>query len=183
MITKKFPRERKFLEEMIKWRRAGAIVGGAWGLICGSLYGWNALVTAFSPYDVLTPMFDSLFEIIIFFPAFVTNKIIFETNEMLAGLIIHTIPLLSLLLWFFIAWSTKISRKICIGGCLLLLILTTSPYPLGFLLAPLSLGLLSIAVWFAIIPFLLSVAFGILIASLLCYFSQARYSLRNSITQ
>ena len=169
MIAKNPKEKKEISDEMIKWRRIGAIVGGAWGLICGSLYGWNALVTAFSPYDVLTPMFDNLFEITIFFPAFVTNKIIFEANEMLAGFIIHAIPLLSLLLWFFIAWSTKISRKICIGGCLLLLILTASPIFASFLLSPLSLGLLSIAIWFAVIPVLLSIVFGILIASLLFY--------------
>ena len=152
-------------ETKIKWRRKGALIGGIWGLICGGLYGWNALVTGFSPYDVLTPMFDSFFEKIIFFPAFVTDSItnyLFDINEVL---IILAVPILALVLWFFIVWSTKISRKICIGGSLLLLILTISPYPLAFLLNPLSLGLLSIAVWFAVVPVLLSVVFGILLFS------------------
>jgi len=72
--VKKSPEERKkFLDEMIKWRRKGAIVGGIWGLISGVWYGWNSLVTGFSPYDMLSSMFDSFLEIIIFFPTFVTE--------------------------------------------------------------------------------------------------------------
>ena len=66
--VKKSPEERKkFLDEMIKWRRKGAIVGGIWGLICGVWVWWN-----FSPCDVTSSMFDSFLEIIIFFPVFGT---------------------------------------------------------------------------------------------------------------
>jgi len=190
--VKKSPEERKkFLDEMIKWRRKGAIVGGIWGLICGVWVWWN-----FSPCDVTSSMFDSFLEIIIFFPVFgtmfdsfleiiiffpvfVTDRIInylFKINEILVILgisneiVILAIPILASLLWFFIVWSIKISRKICIGGGLLLLILTISLYPLAFLLGPLSVGLLSITGWFGVVAVLLSVAFGILIASLLCHF-------------
>jgi len=156
----KISRRKKDSDEMIKWRKVGAIVGGIWGLICGVWYGWNSLVMGFA--GISGEIFDSFLEIIIFFPTLVTDSIInylFKINEIL---IILAVPIFTLALWFFIVWSIKISRKICIGGGLLLLILTIySRFPLGFL---------SIVMWFAVIPFLLSVVFGILIASILCYF-------------
>lgn len=167
MITKKFPKE-KSLNEMIKWKRKGAIVGGIWGLISGVWYGWNFFASGFSSYNMLSSMFDSFFEMIIFFPAFVTDKIfnfLFQINEIL---LLVTMPIFALVLWVFIIKSIKISReiyrKICIGGGLLLLFLAI--INLNFFL--LFLGIICVGM----IPFLLSVAMGIYLASLLFIFSQ-----------
>ena len=165
----KFPeKEReKISDRIIKWKMKGAIVGGIWGLISGIMYGWNFFASGFGSYDMMSSMFDSFFEIIIFFPAFLTERIfncLFQVNEIL---LLVAIPIFALVLWIFIIKSIKISRKIyrkiCIGGGLLLLFLAI----IGF--NPL---LLLGIIFIAIIPFLLSVAIGIYLASLLFIFSQ-----------
>mgnify|MGYP000710489222 CR=1 FL=1 len=189
--VKKSPEERKkFLDEMIKWRRAGAIVGGIWGLISGIWYGFGLFAACVSLPALCRPFEEKIFEFevfkvfkIIFFPAFVTENILNylpSIDETLRGLFMF---IFVFVLWFFIARSIKASRKIFIGGyvggvSLLFLIIWLSGWSSGLSLSEILQSFLSVffhfyimgALWSAVVVSLLFGAiFGILIASLLCY--------------
>jgi len=190
MITKKSPEERKkFLDEMIKWRRAGTIVGGIWGSISGIWYGFWLSAACFSlpaMCHFYVEFERKIFEVeafkvfkIIFFPAFVTESILSylsNLNEILRGLFMFVF---AFVLWFFIARSIKASRKIFIGGyvggvsLLFLIIWWLSGFSLHYILHSFSvfeLVVTEVLCSAVIMSLLFGAIFGILIASLLCYF-------------
>jgi len=103
-----------------KWTKRGAIVGGIWGLVTGTLYAWGIYAAAFRGYSAIGHLFSNKGLVIkfVYLPAYLTDQVlgIFENqlNSFFSSLLGGYGPILWVLIFilFFVGMPLFIGSVI-----------------------------------------------------------------------